>query len=62
MNRVPSGTVDTLAPYVAADLFDLSPATNAVSGICPDVITFKINGATVPFSYDSADRYARTVL
>ncbi|MBI5208523.1 MAG: hypothetical protein HY927_00955 [Elusimicrobia bacterium] len=49
---IPSGTIGTLAPYVGATLSDVGVATTAVSGICPDVITFKIDGATVAYRYD----------
>ena len=49
----PTGTVGTLAPYVAAALSDLGASTTVVSGVCPDVITMKINGAAVPYKYDA---------
>lgn len=52
-NAVPSASAATLAPAVAANLFDLGVGTTATSGICPDVITLKVNGSAVNHSYDS---------
>ncbi len=52
-NPLPTGTADTLAPFVAVNLFDLGLATTAVSGICPDVITLKVGGTAVNHTYDS---------
>lgn len=49
----PSGTVNSLAPYVAATLADTGASTTVVSGICPDVITMEIDGATVAYKYDA---------
>lgn len=52
-SRTPSGTVSTYAPAVYALLSDPVTSTSAVpSGICPSVITMKVNGAAQNFSYD----------
>jgi hypothetical protein len=53
-SMTPTGTADTLAPYVAATVADASASTTIVSGICPDVITMKIDGSTVAHAYDSS--------
>ena len=50
----PTGATDTGAPFVAATLSDLGVTTTTTSGICPDVITMKVNGSTVAFAYNSA--------
>lgn len=51
----PAGTVPTYQPYVAATLFDPVTSTSAVaSGICPSVIAMKVNGVSVPFSYNAS--------
>ncbi|MBI4679554.1 MAG: hypothetical protein HY748_18430 [Elusimicrobia bacterium] len=45
------GTAFTKAPYVAAVLADPGASTTTTSGICPDVITLKIDGVEVNHSY-----------
>jgi hypothetical protein len=54
-SQSPSGTVPDLMPYVGAVLSDapLSPGA-AVSGICPETVSLRVNGAAVPFDYDQA--------
>jgi hypothetical protein len=47
----PGGTVPTRSPYVSALLRDPGISTNVTSGICPEVITLRINGAEVNHSY-----------
>ena len=47
----PSGTVPTRSPQVSALLSDPGISTGVTSGVCPDVITLKINGAEVVHSY-----------
>jgi hypothetical protein len=47
----PSGTVATKSPQVSALLSDPGISTSVTSGICPDVVTFKINGGEVNHSY-----------
>lgn len=47
----PAGAQGTRSPYVAVALADAGLATTAVSGICPDVISLRANGADVPFSF-----------
>ncbi len=51
--QTPSGTVDTLSPYIAATLTDTGASTATASGICPDVISMTINGSSVAYTYDS---------
>jgi hypothetical protein len=51
--QTPTGAVSTLAPYVALTLADTGVSTTVASGICPDVTTLKINGSSVPYTYDS---------
>ncbi|MBI5239730.1 MAG: hypothetical protein HY926_04600 [Elusimicrobia bacterium] len=47
----PSGTVPTRSPYVSALLSDPGISTSVTSGICPDVVTLRINGVEVNHSY-----------
>jgi hypothetical protein len=51
---VPSGPVPDLVPYVGAVLTDAVASTGVPSGVCEDVTALKVNGSTVPFSYDQA--------
>lgn len=51
---VPSGTVATRSPYVAVSVGDPGVSTTTTSGVCPDVISMRINGADASFSYDPA--------
>jgi type II secretory pathway pseudopilin PulG len=52
--QVPTGTVNTYQPYVAATIQDPTVSTSAAaSGICPAVIAMKVNGSTVNFTYNS---------
>lgn len=51
----PSGTVADLMPYVGALLTDIVVATGTPCGICQEVITMKVNGAEVPYSYSQSD-------
>jgi hypothetical protein len=48
---MPLGATPTKSPYVAAALSDTGASTTTSSGICPDVITMKINGSEVNTSY-----------
>ncbi len=50
----PVGTVNDLVPYVGAVLTDSAVSTGAASGICEEATSMKVNGSTVPFSYDPA--------
>lgn len=50
----PLGTTGTLAPQVSATVSDLGLSTTVASGICPDVITLKVNGAPVEHAFDPA--------
>lgn len=50
----PSGATNTGAPYVAVTLSDMGVTTTTTSGICPDVITLKINGSSRPYSFDAS--------
>jgi len=53
--QTPTGTVNTCAPYVSAVLADPVTSSGAVaSGIYPGVTAMKINGSTVPFSYNAS--------
>lgn len=47
----PTGAEGTRAPFVAVTLADAGVATTAVSGICPDVISLRANGAEAAFSF-----------
>lgn len=47
----PTGTAATRAPFVSATLSDPGVSTATTSGICPDVVTLKINGTPVNFAY-----------
>lgn len=53
--ETPSGAVADLMPYVGAVLLDTPAGAGAPCGICQEVITMKVNGAEVPFSYSQAD-------
>ncbi|MDP3542826.1 MAG: hypothetical protein Q8T11_10225 [Elusimicrobiota bacterium] len=47
----PTGSQGTRSPYVAVALADAGLSTTAVSGICPDVISLRANGADASFSF-----------
>lgn len=49
----PASLVRTLSPYVGARIFDVESATDIVSGLCPYVTRLEVDGANVPFKYDS---------
>jgi len=54
-SQAPSGAVPDLMPYVGAVLSDQPlSAGAAVSGICPETVSLRVNGAAVPFDYDAA--------
>lgn len=50
-SQTPTGVEGTLSPFVAVTLTDTGLATTAVSGICPDVISLRVNGADAAFSF-----------
>ena len=50
----PLGTVHDRTPRVSAVISDTGISTDAVSGICAEVITLKSNGTEVDHSYDSS--------
>lgn len=47
----PAGTVGTLSPYVSIILTDPGISTTVTSGICPDVLTLRVNGVEVSHSF-----------
>jgi len=49
--QTPMGATGTRSPYVSVALADAGLATTAVSGICPEVISLRANGADVSFSF-----------
>lgn len=49
----PTGVQGTRSPYVSIALADAGLATTAVSGICPDVISLRANGADASYSFAS---------
>ncbi|MDD5656554.1 MAG: hypothetical protein PHF00_04785 [Elusimicrobia bacterium] len=49
----PAGATPNRAPAVGAALSDPGVSTTTTSGICPDVVALKINGAPVNFKYES---------
>ena len=53
LGGTPAGTVNTLAPYVGIILSDPGISTTVTSGICPDVISLRVNGADVPYTFDA---------
>lgn len=52
--QVPAGAVAELMPYVGAVLLDTPASAGAPCGVCQEVITMKVNGATVPYNYSQA--------
>lgn len=50
---VPVGVVKNRAPRVGAHIKDTGISTTVVSGVCPEVITMKIDGNAVTHSYNS---------
>ncbi|MFH2201678.1 MAG: hypothetical protein ABIJ96_01040, partial [Elusimicrobiota bacterium] len=50
--ETPTGTAVSYTPFVGVDLADTGASTNAVSGICPDIITMKVNGQEVNAIFD----------
>ena len=50
----PTGALADRTPGVQAFLLDLSASTTTTSGICPDVVTLKVNGAAVHHNFDPA--------
>ena len=57
----PSGAVADLMPYVGAVLQDQPASAGTPCGVCPEVITMKVNGAVVEHSYSQADGVIRWV-
>ncbi len=54
-SRAPAGAVAELMPYVGAVLSDQPFAPGASpSGICPETVSLRVNGAQVPFDHDQA--------
>ena len=53
--QAPSGTVADLMPYVGAVLLDTTASAGTPCGICREVITMRVNGAEVPYSYSQSD-------
>jgi hypothetical protein len=53
-SATPTGTVNTLAPFVAITLTDPGFSTTTTSGICPDVISLRVNGVSVAYDYNAA--------
>ena len=53
--QAPSGAVADLMPYVGALLTDTTAAAGIPCGICQEVITMRVNGSEVPYSYSPAD-------
>lgn len=50
----PLGQVADRSPFVGAFVTDPAGGQAASSGVCPDVLAMRVNGSTVPFSYDAA--------
>jgi len=48
----PVGPVATLSPSVGVTLSDPGVSTTTTSGISPDVVSLRVNGLEVPFSYN----------
>jgi len=53
--QAPSGAVADLMPYVGAVLLDAPAGAGTPCGICQEVITMRVNGAEVPYSYSQSD-------
>lgn len=60
-NAPPADAVRDRRPLIGAYLTDVITATTAVSGICPDVITMKLDGAVQAHTYNPTTGFVRMV-